>query len=139
MTGATTAPPGPDRAALAAFLTSVRHTPGLTWDQLAQTTKLSVRTLRRTASDATRVPPEDNVIAFVHGCGYGKTEQRKALDLWRAARIEERGVLPRLNAPKVEYIRSQGELLDAAAAAYERDGAPPLRTGQNRGGSSGPA
>lgn len=135
MTRATTTPE-PDRAALAAFLTSVRRASGLTWDQLARATTPSARALRRTASAAGLVPPEDNVIGFVRGCGYGEAEQRRARDLWRAARIEERGVLPRLKASRVEYVRNPGDLLDAAAAAYERDGAPPLRTVQERGGRS---
>ncbi|MGW8955624.1 hypothetical protein [Streptomyces sp. NPDC055709] len=139
MTGTGTAAMAPARAALAAHLTGLLRGAGLTWAELAQATQLSVSTLQRTARSCAPVPPEGNVAAFVRGCGHGKEAEQEALCLWRRARIEQRGILAGLKHPEPAYVRNRGDLLAAAAAAYELAGAPPLRTVQERGGRTGAA
>ncbi|MGA4960517.1 hypothetical protein [Streptomyces lavendulocolor] len=134
MTGAGAMPPGPARAALADYLSTLRRRSGSTWDRLARITKLSEVTLRRTARVTGQVRPEESVIAFVAGCGGSGVEQDRALDLWRAARVEERKVLLRLKAPPLDAVRTAGDLRDAAAAAYERDGASPWKEVRKRAG-----
>ncbi|MET7718950.1 hypothetical protein [Streptomyces sp. NPDC005407] len=139
MTAATTTPPAPERAALAAYLTGMLRRAGLTWAELAQATQRSVSTLQRTARPAGAVPPEANVAVFVRGCGHGKEAEQEAFRLWRRARIEQRGILPGLDAPPLDYARNRGDLLAAAAVAYEKAGAPSLRAVQQRGGGIGKA
>ncbi|MFE2471651.1 hypothetical protein [Streptomyces mirabilis] len=132
---------GPRRAELVVFLAGLRHLCGCTFAELAaRATELddvaavSATTFKRAVSGTT-VPQESTVTAFVRACDAVAEDERIALKLWRAARAEERGVFPQLRAPAVRNIRTRADLAAALAAAYERAGAPPLRTLQERAGT----
>ncbi|MEV6358134.1 hypothetical protein [Streptomyces hydrogenans] len=80
------------------------------------------------------------MIAFTEAVTSGHAQSVvRARQLWRRARIEHRGILRGLRAPAVRYIRTEADLLAALAAAYEKAGAPPLRTLQQRAGKAGTA
>ncbi|MEU0029724.1 hypothetical protein [Streptomyces sp. NPDC006335] len=126
------------RADLGGFLASLTWTyGGPAWSELSRRTGLSVSTLQRTARPFGPVPREENVIAYVKGITDDPRAVTDAIKLWRRARIEERGRLRALNAPAPAYVRNEADLLAALAAAYEKDGAPPLRTLQRRAGRAG--
>ncbi|GAA3503503.1 hypothetical protein GCM10019016_127610 [Streptomyces prasinosporus] len=59
-------------------------------------------------------------------------------DLRQRARIKDRGVRPRLQAPSKENIRTNSDLTAALVAVYENTGALPLRTIQRRAGTVPP-
>ncbi|MBC7272249.1 hypothetical protein ACF09G_36340 [Streptomyces albogriseolus] len=125
-----------DRTALASFLTTLHWIHGPAWSELSRRTGLSVSTLQRTARRTGPVPREENVIAYVEGITRDPRAVTDALRLWRRARIEERGRLRTLNAPAPAFVRNHADLLAALAAAYEKAGAPPLRTLQRRAGNA---
>lgn len=138
MTVRSSRPPARERIALGIFLHSLRWIhggPG--WAELARRTGLSVSTLQRTARRTGPVPREENVIAYVEGITDDPRAVTDVMRLWRRARIEERGRLHTLAAPAPAYVRNKADLLAALAAAYEKDGAPPLRTLQRRAGRAG--
>jgi len=134
VTSRTDKAPARDRVALAAFLTELHWIDGPAWSELSYRTGLSVSTLQRTARRSGPVPREENVIAYVEGITRAPRAVTDALRLWRRARIAERGRLRALNAPAPAYVRNAADLLAALAAAYEKAGAPPLRTLQRRAG-----
>ncbi|WP_051842092.1 hypothetical protein [Streptomyces sp. NRRL F-5193] len=126
------------RGELASFLRTHLRQGGWDWHHIAERTGLSVSTLRRTCCTTGPVPREENVVAFTEAVTSGHARSvAEARQLWRRARIEHRGILPGLRAPAVRYIRTEADLLAALAAAYERAGAPPLRTLQNHAGRAG--
>lgn len=127
------------RADLGVFLTSLHWMYGPAWSELSRRTGLSISTLQRTARRSGPVPREENVIAYVKGITDDPRAVADAVRLWRRARIEERGRLRTLNAPAPAYARDEADLLAALAAAYEKTGAPPLRTLQRRAGTTSSA
>ncbi|MEV8547648.1 hypothetical protein [Streptomyces sp. NPDC051572] len=130
-------PPTRERIHLAQFLTAVHQIYGPNWAELSRRTSLSVSTLQRTARRSGPVPREENVITYLQGITDDPQAVTDAMGLWRRARAEERGRLRTLRAPAPAYVRNEADLLAALAAAYEKDGAPPLRTLQRRGGNAG--
>ncbi|WP_055534648.1 hypothetical protein [Streptomyces graminilatus] len=130
-------PPARERTALGIYLNSLHWIYGPSWTELSRRTGLSVSTLQRTARKSGPVSREENVIAYVEGITDDPRSVADAMRLWRRARIEERSRLHSLNAPAPAYVRNEADLLAALAAAYEKDGAPPLRTLQRRAGNAG--
>lgn len=130
-------PPTRARIALGVFLTQLHMINGPSWAELSRLTGLSVSTLQRTARTSGSVPREENVITFVKGITDAPRTVTDAKQRWRRARIEERGRLRPLNAPPPDGVRNDADLRAALAAAYEKDGAPPLRTLQRRAGTAG--
>lgn len=137
MTVRTVRPPARERIHLGDFLTTLHWLNGPSWPELSRRTSLSVSTLQRTSRRSGPVPREENVIAYVQGITRDPRAVTDAMRLWRRARIEERGRLRTLGAPAPAYVRNEADLLAALATAYEKDGAPPLRTLQRRGGNAG--
>ncbi|MFF0794726.1 hypothetical protein [Streptomyces spiralis] len=140
----TAVPAGPRRAELLAYLNRLRQEAGLTFAGLAERTTalggpapaLSAATLKRAAGCLT-VPKETTVVAFVRGCDATAEQERRALQLWRRARAEERGILAALRPPAIGNIRTRADFAAALAAEYEKAGAPVLRTLQQRAGTVG--
>ncbi|MEU9211210.1 hypothetical protein AB0D27_25525 [Streptomyces sp. NPDC048415] len=130
-------PPTRARTALSVFLTQLHMLYGPSWAELSRRTGLSVSTLQRTARTSGPVPREENVITYVEAITDDPRAVTDAKRWWRRARIEERGRLRTLNAPAPAGVRNEADLLTALAAAYEKDGAPPLRTLQSRAGMAG--
>ncbi|MFF9212973.1 MULTISPECIES: hypothetical protein [unclassified Streptomyces] len=125
---------------MADYLRALYRASGCTYPELAARTAqagraVSVATLKR-AVHRTKAPRETTVAAFVAACGGGIDQEQMAARLWRAARAEERGILAGLQTPSIDNIRTQADLAAALAAAYERAGAPPLRTVQERAGTA---
>lgn len=142
MTSPLTAPSGTRRSSrhhahLTALLRALKDRCRLTFSELAERTAqdesgaVSASTLKRAAGGRT-LPQEDVVTAYVRACGATMEDELEALQRWRAARAEERGILADLHAPAVRSIRTPADLDAALAAAYERAGAPPLRVLQER-------
>ncbi|AOR29716.1 hypothetical protein BFF78_00155 [Streptomyces fodineus] len=140
----TAVPAGPRRAELSAYLDRLRQGAQLTFAELAERTTalgvpapaVSAATLKRAAGCLT-VPKETTVVAFVRGCDATAEQERRALQLWRRARAEERGILPALRPPAIGNIRTRADFAAALAAEYEKAGAPALRTLQQRAGAAG--
>ncbi|WP_151484227.1 hypothetical protein [Streptomyces albicerus] len=130
-------PPTRARIRLGVFLTQLHMIHGPTWAELSRRTRLSVSTLQRTARPSGPVPREENVIAFVEGITDDPRAVTDAKEWWRKARIAERGRLRTLHAPAPAGVRNEADLRTALAAAYEKAGAPPLRTLQDRAGTAG--
>ncbi|GAA2573025.1 MULTISPECIES: helix-turn-helix domain-containing protein [Streptomyces] len=134
--------PGRDHRGLVDHLLALKERSGCSFAQLASNsrtmdgTTVSATTLKRVV-DLKTVPTERAVVAFVRACGVGG--EQEALRRWRAARAEERGILPTLRAPAVDSIRTHADLNAALAAAYERAGAPALRVLQERAATPGMA
>ncbi|MFF2430868.1 helix-turn-helix domain-containing protein [Streptomyces mirabilis] len=124
----------PARGQLAEHLRSWRETAGITYETLASRTGLSPATLKRAAS-GTVVPRLATAEAYVEGCGGGQDAVRAADALWRQARIEERGRLVQLRAPRPELIADAADLSRALEATWERAGAPSLREIRDRSGN----
>ncbi|MHA4818218.1 helix-turn-helix transcriptional regulator [Streptomyces aculeolatus] len=130
-------------ALLSTYLDELRCTAGLTFADLAGRTgalggpysAVSSATLKRAAT-CRPVPKETTVVAFARGCGASDKEEHTVLELWRQARVEERGRLHQLQAPAVDNIRTPADLTAALAAVYELAGAPPLRILQQRAGTT---
>ncbi|MFE1781251.1 hypothetical protein ACFW9F_01320 [Streptomyces sp. NPDC059506] len=131
--------PGRHHQRLVSHLIDLKKRSGRSFAQLAANSRIvggadgigavSATTLKR-AVDLKRVPGERVVTAYVRACGVGGDQE--ALQLWRAARAEDRGLLGLLRAPEVDSIRTRADLAAALAAAYERAGAPILRVLQER-------
>ncbi|MFD6413966.1 helix-turn-helix domain-containing protein [Nocardia asteroides] len=124
----------PARGRLAEYLRVERHAAGLTYQELAASTGLSPATLKRAASGSV-VPKRATVEAFVEGCGGASWAVRDADELWRRARIEERGRLAQLSAPRPELIADAADLSRALEVVWEQAGAPSLRDIRNRSGN----
>ncbi|MFD7283807.1 helix-turn-helix domain-containing protein [Streptomyces sp. NPDC059862] len=124
----------PVRGRLAEHLRSWRESAGVTYETLGRRTGLSPATLKRAASGAV-VPRRATVEAYVEGCGGGQNEVRAAEELWRQARIEERGRLAQLRAPRPELIGDAGDLSRALEVVWEQAGAPSLREIRERSGN----
>lgn len=106
----------------------------MTYETLASRTGLSPATLKRAACGTT-VPKRATVEAYVDGCGSGREGVRAADELWRLARIEERGRLTQLHAPRPELISDEGDLSRALEVVFEQAGAPSLRDIRERSGN----
>ncbi|MFJ2407068.1 helix-turn-helix domain-containing protein [Streptomyces xanthochromogenes] len=124
----------PARGRLATYLRMHRYSAGCTYAQLSALTNLSPATLKRAASGKV-IPGRETVDAIIQACGGDKAAQIGGRDLWRRARIEERG--RRLGTPpRPHLIASQAELGLALVNLYEQNGAPSLREMQRRGGGA---
>lgn len=123
----------PARGRLAVHLRGWRDSAGVTYETLARRTGLSPATLKRAASGAV-VPRRTTVEAYVEGCGGGQDAVRAADELWRQARVEERGRLVQLRAPRPELIGNEGDLSRALEVVWEQAGAPSLREIKDRSG-----
>ncbi|MGW2722413.1 helix-turn-helix domain-containing protein [Streptomyces sp. NPDC001492] len=130
-------------AGLTALLRALKDRCQLTFSELAaraahpqDTATVSASTLKRAAGGHT-LPQEHVVTAYTRACGATAEEEREALQLRRAARAEQRGILTALQAPAVRSIRTPADFDAALAAAYERAGAPPLRILQERATTDG--
>jgi hypothetical protein len=95
---------------------------------------VSPATLKRAAS-GTVVPKHTTVEAYVEGCGGTPAAVRDADELWRHARIEERGRLAQLHAPRPELISDAADLSRALEVVWEQAGAPSLRDIRDRSGN----
>ncbi|MEU3830447.1 helix-turn-helix transcriptional regulator [Streptomyces sp. NPDC029080] len=124
----------PARGRLAEHLRGLRDAAGMTYETLARCTDLSPATLKRAASGAV-VPRRATVDAYVEGCGGEPDAVRAADELWRQARIEERGRLVQLRAPHPELIGDEGDLSRALEVVWEQAGAPSLRELKERSGN----
>ncbi|MGW0315108.1 hypothetical protein [Streptomyces flavidovirens] len=93
----------------------------------------SQATLKRAASGAS-VPRRETVEGFVTACGADAKAVHGAAELWRWARIEERGRLGSLRAPRPELISDAGDLSKALERVWEQAGAPSLREIRRRSG-----
>lgn len=124
----------PARGRLAECLRIRRQSAGMTYQELARLTGLSPATLKRAAS-GTVVPKHATVEAYVEGCGGGPGAVRDAGELWRHARIEERGRLAQLHAPRPELISDAADLSRALEVVWEQAGAPSLRDIRDRSGN----
>ncbi|MGW0423874.1 helix-turn-helix domain-containing protein [Streptomyces sp. NPDC003015] len=124
----------PARGRLAEHLRSWRESAGMTYAELAGRTGLSPATLKRAACGTT-VPKRITVEAYVDGCGGGQEAVRAADELWRQARVEERGRLSQLRAPRPELIGDEGDLSRALEVVFEQAGAPSLREIRERSGN----
>ncbi|MFF5257065.1 helix-turn-helix domain-containing protein [Streptomyces leeuwenhoekii] len=124
----------PARGRLAEYLRLQRQSAGMTYQELAWLTGLSPATLKRAASGAV-VPKHTTVEAYVEGCGGGPGAVRDADELWRHARIEERGRLAQLHAPRPELISDAADLSRALEVVWEQAGAPSLRDIRDRSGN----
>ncbi|MFF8973647.1 helix-turn-helix domain-containing protein [Streptomyces sp. NPDC014995] len=136
----------PARGRLAEHLRLRRETAGVTYEVLGRESGLSPATLKRAASGRT-VPRRAVAEAYVRGCGCGGDEEalHTVRELWRQARVEERGRLAQLSAPRPELISDAADLSRALEAGVgagrgaEPAGDPgPLRrpacpAGQQRG------
>ncbi|MEU5810725.1 hypothetical protein [Streptomyces sp. NPDC047718] len=113
---------------MAEALRYLQRAAGLTFKAMAVRPEVTVSaaTLKRAASGDT-VPKAKTVKEFAAACR-ADTPMTEFL-LWQRirARIEERGILRRLRAPKVELIADRADLSLALAYAYEAAGAPTLR------------
>ncbi|MFE7371347.1 helix-turn-helix domain-containing protein [Streptomyces anulatus] len=124
----------PARGRLAAYLRLRRQSAAMTYRELARATGLSSATLKRAAS-GTVVPRHTTVEAYVEGCGGGAAQVQYAGELWRHARIEERGRLSGLHAPRPELISDAADLSRALEVVWEQAGAPSLRDIRDRSGN----
>lgn len=124
----------PHRGRLAQTLRRHRRTAGLTYAELAQRTGVSAATLKRAASGV-RVPKLVTAETIATACGGGPEAVREAAELWRLARIEERGRLKSLHAPRPNLISDAGDLSKALELAWEQAGAPTLREIRARSGN----
>ncbi|PWJ02054.1 hypothetical protein DKG34_40840 [Streptomyces sp. NWU49] len=124
----------PARGRLAQYLRAQRESAGMTYQELAHHTGLSPATLKRAAS-GTVVPKHTTVEAYVEGCGGTPAAVRDAGELWRHARIEERGRLAQLHAPRPELISDAADLSRALEVVWEQAGAPSLRDIRDRSGN----
>ncbi|MEV7060907.1 helix-turn-helix domain-containing protein [Streptomyces cyaneofuscatus] len=123
----------PHRGRLAEELRQCRHRAGLTYAELAERTGVSAATLKRAASGKT-VARRDTVETAVTTCGGSRDTVRAVVELWRCARIEERGRVKVMRAPRPELISDEGDLSKALELLYEQAGAPTLRELQRRSG-----
>ncbi|MGW7064576.1 helix-turn-helix domain-containing protein [Streptomyces sp. NPDC054904] len=123
----------PARGALAAVLRKVRHTAGLSYDELAARTGVSATALKRAASGR-HVPARETLTAIAKTC---HTSEKALEDLWQDARIADRGRLKQLQRPaSPELLNSPAAFSAALVYFYERAGAPPLRhLGERAGGA----
>ncbi|GAA3802265.1 helix-turn-helix domain-containing protein [Streptomyces phyllanthi] len=124
----------PARGRLAELLRSWRETAAITYETLASRTGLSPATLKRAAS-GTVVAKRATVEAYVVGCGGSQEAVGAADEWWRRARVEERGRLAQLHAPRPELIADAADLSRALEAAWEQAGAPSLREIRDRSGN----
>lgn len=124
----------PARSRLAVHLRGWRDAAGMTYETLARRTGLSPATLKRAASGAV-VPRRITVEAYVEGCGGEQDAVRAADELWRQARVEERGRLAQLRAPRPELIGDEGDLSRSLEVVWEQAGAPSLREIKDRSGN----
>ncbi|GGN52098.1 hypothetical protein GCM10011579_008710 [Streptomyces albiflavescens] len=124
----------PARGRLAQHLRRHRELAQLTYGELARRTGRSAATLKRAASGKT-VPRLSTVEAYITGCADDADAVQAATALWRAARIEERGRLGALRAPRPELIGDAGDLSNALEVLYENAGAPSLRELRERSGN----
>ncbi|MEV4048326.1 helix-turn-helix transcriptional regulator [Streptomyces sp. NPDC049744] len=124
----------PARGRLAEYLRLRRQSAAMTYRELARATGLSPATLKRAAS-GTVVPRHTTVEVYVESCGGGAAQVQYAGELWRHARIEERGRLSGLHAPRPELISDAADLSRALEVVWEQAGAPSLRDIRDRSGN----
>ncbi|MFE8950484.1 helix-turn-helix domain-containing protein [Streptomyces sp. NPDC007856] len=131
------------RGALAHRLREIRALVGVTYEDMAQRSRCSAATHKRTAS-GTIVPRWPRVGDFLDACHTlggpslaptikWASSTHEVYEMWVMARREGRGTL-RLTVPHPRLIADAAELSLALQAVYERAGAPPLREVQKRGG-----
>ncbi|MER7514264.1 helix-turn-helix transcriptional regulator [Streptomyces lavendulae] len=119
---------------LAAMLRLTRHRSGLTFQQMATRSRLSAATFKR-ASCGTTVPKTATIEEFARICGANPPQLAFLLHLRTQARIEARGILHTLRAPKVHLISDRPDLSKALEYLYEAADAPPFREMQERCGN----
>ncbi|MZE76712.1 helix-turn-helix domain-containing protein [Streptomyces xinghaiensis] len=119
---------------LAEHLRSWRNSARMTYATLAGLTGLSPATLKRAASGAV-VPRRTTVESYVEGCGGGPEAVQAAEELWRRARVEERGRLSGLRHPRPELISDAADLSRSLEAVWEQAGALSLREIRDRSGN----
>ncbi|MGY1495042.1 helix-turn-helix domain-containing protein [Streptomyces sp. QTS52] len=124
----------PARGRLAEHLRSWREAAAITYTTLASRTGLSPATLKRAAS-GTVVAKRATVEAYVTGCGGSQEAVEAADEWWRRARVEERGRLAQLHAPRPELIADAADLSRALEAVWEQAGVPSLREIRERSGN----
>ncbi|WP_438297708.1 helix-turn-helix domain-containing protein [Streptomyces sp. HUAS TT7] len=124
----------PARGRLATYLRMHRYSAGFTYARLSTLTNLSPATLKRAASGKV-IPSRETVEAIIQACGGDESAQIGGRDLWRRARIGERGRMLG-TPPRPHLIASQAELGLALVNLYEQNGAPSLREMQRRAGGS---
>lgn len=124
------------RGLLAAALRALQAEAGLTFDSMATGPSVSVSSaaLKRAASGE-KVPKAKTVKDFAAACGADLLMTDHLLKLRTQARIEERGVLAKLRAPKVEMIADRADLGVALVQVYEAAGAPTPREIQDASGN----
>lgn len=106
----------------------------MTYERLAVVAALSPATLKR-AAGGSAVPRRATVEAYIEGCGGTPEAVRAAEEMWRQARIEERGRLTQLHAPRPELISDEADLSRALEVVFEQAGAPSLREIRTRSGN----
>ncbi|MFF4307947.1 helix-turn-helix domain-containing protein [Streptomyces sp. NPDC001601] len=124
----------PARGRLAEHLRRWRESAGMTYETLASRTSLSPATLKRAACGNT-VPKRATVEAYIAGCGGDQDAVGAADELWRRARVEERGRLGQLHAPRPDLIGDERDLSRALEVVFEQAGAPSLRDIRDRSGN----
>ncbi|MFD6826673.1 helix-turn-helix domain-containing protein [Streptomyces sp. NPDC060085] len=124
----------PARGRLAEHLRSWRESAGMTYERLAVVAALSPATLKR-AAGGSAVPRRATVEAYIEGCGGTPEAVRAAEEMWRQARIEERGRLTQLHAPRPELISDEADLSRALEVVFEQARAPSLREILTRSGN----
>ncbi|MDD9375467.1 hypothetical protein M8Z33_02030 [Streptomyces sp. ZAF1911] len=124
----------PRRAELAFSLRSLKDLRGLNFAEMASRCNTSAATLKRAASGVT-VPKEKVVSEFATACGASVPTQQQLERLRVLARIEERGILPKLRPPRVSLISDQPDLAVGLLYVYEAAGAPSFREVHARSGN----
>ncbi|MFE2879195.1 RNA polymerase sigma factor [Streptomyces roseus] len=119
--------PGRPFAPLAEHLTSLRRGARLTQRDLAAAASVS-RSAVQLAESGTSAPGEAVLDAYLTTCRASEADRATAHLLRRHGRTVQRRRLPGLGAPALALIETRADLSAALAAAYERAGAPPLRT-----------
>lgn len=122
------------RSILAERLRRHRGHCGLTFQQMAARSHLSAATLKR-ASSGTTVPKAATIEEYARLCGATPTQILYLLHVRTQARIQERGVLHTLRAPKVHLVGDRRDLSMALEYLYEAAGAPTFREMQERSGN----
>ncbi|GAA1959698.1 helix-turn-helix domain-containing protein [Kitasatospora viridis] len=118
---------------LAQRLRSLRERAGLSYRQLAESTKYNASTYSRAASGSA-LPTLEVVELYALRCGADTPELRELRSLWRAAH-RAREARPR--TVPLDLIRQPAELCDAMVALRSRVGRPSLRTLEQRAGGFG--
>ncbi|MFJ8313127.1 MULTISPECIES: helix-turn-helix domain-containing protein [unclassified Streptomyces] len=126
----------PALAELVKWLREQRSRTGLTYRELGRRAGCAATTLQRAASGRT-IPRRSVVEAYAWACG-GSVDE--AVQLWKRARYAERRsqrIGPTVLPPQPELIHDVAELSAALLEAWERAGAPSLRTMEAQAGGFG--